>query len=78
MISTGSIGTGTGPYKSDIVKKDLKARRLKGKAVNARHVLNEVKQALKQYLDDHADDYDDEEDEDDYDDYDDEDEDDDY
>ena len=38
---------------------------------------SEVKQALKQYLDDHADDYDDEE-EDDYDDYDDEDEDDDY
>jgi hypothetical protein len=38
---------------------------------------SEVKQALKQYLDDHADDYD-EEDEDDYDDYDDEDEDDDY
>jgi hypothetical protein len=38
---------------------------------------SEVKQALKQYLDDHADDYDDE-DEDDYDVYDDEDEDDDY
>lgn len=38
---------------------------------------SEVKQALKQYLDDHAEDYDDEEDED-YDDYDDEDEDDDY
>ena len=47
MISTGSIGNGTGPYKSDIVKKDLKARRLKGKVTNARHVLNEVKTALK-------------------------------
>jgi len=47
MISTGSIGNGTTNPNKDIVTKDLKARRLKGKVTNARHVLNEVKTALK-------------------------------
>jgi hypothetical protein len=46
MISTGNIGTGTGPYRGDIVKKDMKAK-VKAKKTNAHHVLNEVKSALK-------------------------------
>lgn len=47
MISTGSIGNGTGPYKGDIVKKDMKARKVKAKKTTSQHVLNEVKSALK-------------------------------
>ena len=47
MISTGSIGNGTGPYRGDIVKKDLKVRKVKGKKTTSQHVLNEVKSALK-------------------------------
>ena len=47
MIGTGSIGNGTGPYKSDIVKKDMKARKVKGKPIKPKAVLEEVKSALK-------------------------------
>ena len=47
MIGTGNIGNGTGPYKGDIVKKDLKVRKVKGKKTSSQHVLNEVKNAIK-------------------------------
>jgi hypothetical protein len=46
MISTGNTGNGTGPYRGDIVKKDMKAK-VKAKKTNAKHVLAEVKSALK-------------------------------
>ena len=58
---------------SVLIDNDVSAEEIK----SAFKTDSEIKQALKQYLDDHADDYDDE-DEDDYNDYDDEDEDDDY
>jgi hypothetical protein len=46
MIGTGNIGNGTGPYRGDVVKKDMKAK-VKGKKSNAKAVLAEVKSALK-------------------------------
>ena len=47
MISTGNTGNGTGPYRGDIVKKDMKAKKIKGKKTTTQHVLAEVKNAIK-------------------------------
>jgi len=52
MISTGNIGTGTGPYRNDEVKKDLKgakakATKVKAKKTNPKTVVKEVKTAIQ-------------------------------
>jgi hypothetical protein len=47
MISTGGIGNGTGPYKGDIVKKDMKLKKVKAKKTTNQGVINEVKSAIK-------------------------------
>ena len=50
MISSGNIGNGTGPYRGDIVKKDMKARsKVKARPVKQQAVLKEVKTAMKEH-----------------------------
>ena len=52
MIGTGNIGNGTGPYRGDIVKKDMKSKgkvKVKAHPIKSKAVIAEVKTALKEH-----------------------------